>query len=306
QGPQGPQGPIGIHGLSGNSIRLSTSTTANNTTETMLFNEVVTISAGRSTVVEGDIIVAINSPNAPVFLVTSIPAGSPTYFIVTFYGELKTASAEVNVDTLAELIEGSETVVVDVNEEDTALEIHLDASVTSKLDRALLQPLSAPTEDSVVVVTPQNGQAVVPVSQLGGVYSHYVNMTITAPSFSMVKKPTDVTINLENQTSFTIAFNVYTSAKYAERFTEETLLDFIISYGSAVLPFVNIFSFMSPQGSIDIFAISYMTFGLDFTTGAINIGCIGTYVGNDIFPLSFNIETTANSTVSFSDEVRAV
>ena len=122
----------------------------------------------------------------------------------------------------------------------------------------------------------------------------------------MVKKPTDVTINLENQTSFTIAFNVYTSAKYAERFTEETLLDFIISYGSAVLPFVNIFSFMSPQGSIDIFAISYMTFGLDFTTGAINIGCIGTYVGNDIFPLSFNIETTANSTVSFSDEVRAV
>lgn len=169
QGPQGPQGPIGIHGLSGNSIRLSTSTTANNTTETMLFSEVVTVSAGRSTVVEGDIIVAINSPNAPVFVVTSVPAGSPSYFRVAFYGELKTASAEVNVDTLGELIEGSETVVVDVNEEGTALEVHLDGSVASKIDRALLQPLSVPTEDSVVVVTPQNGQAVVPVSQISGI-----------------------------------------------------------------------------------------------------------------------------------------
>ena len=174
QGPTGPQGPIGIHGLSGNSIRLSTSTTANNTTETMLFNEVVTVSAGRSTVVEGDIIVAINSPNAPVFLVTSIPAGSPTYFRVTFYGELKTTSAEVNVDTLAELIEGSESVVVDVNEEGTALEVHLDGSITSKINRALLQPLSAPTEDSVVIVTPQNGQSVVPLSQIGGSDSYIV------------------------------------------------------------------------------------------------------------------------------------
>lgn len=165
-GPQGPQGPIGIHGLSGNSIRLSTSTTANNTTETMLFNEVVTISAGRSTVVEGDIIVAINSPNAPVFLVTSIPAGSPTYFRVTFYGELKTTSAEVNVDTLAELIEGSETVVVDVNEEGTALEVHLDGSVTSKVDRALLLPVSAPTETVFVSILPNNSQFNVTESQL--------------------------------------------------------------------------------------------------------------------------------------------
>ena len=162
-GPQGPQGPIGIHGLSGNSIRLSTSTTANNTTETMLFNEVVTVSAGRSTVVEGDIIVAINSPNAPVFLVTSVPAGSPSYFRVTFYGELKTTSAEVNVDTLAELIKGSETVVVDVDEEGTALEIHLDASVVSKLGRALLQPLSPPTEESLVLVLPDNSQDFLPV-----------------------------------------------------------------------------------------------------------------------------------------------
>ena len=185
QGPTGPQGPIGIHGLAGNSIRLSTSTTANNTTETMLFNEVVTISAGRSTVVEGDIIVAINSQNAPVFLVTSIPAGSPTYFRVTFYGYM---GSTVSVDTLFELIEGSETVIVDFNEDGTALEIHLDASVTSKLNRALLQPLSPPTENSVVVVTPQNGQTVVPVSQIGGGTTLHKNLfTLNYPNENRIR-----------------------------------------------------------------------------------------------------------------------
>ena len=73
--------------------------------------------------------------------------------------------------TVAQLetkIDGSETVVVDVNEAGTALEVHLDAEVVEKIDRALLQPVAAVSEDSVAVITPTRDVNYVPVSELGG------------------------------------------------------------------------------------------------------------------------------------------
>lgn len=165
QGGPGPQGPTGPEGSAGRSVYLSTSYTVDKNSQLLLYADVV---QNRTRPIEiGDIIIAVNGQNAPVFVVDSFQDNF-TQINVTFYGELKAEPAELNVDELAELIEGSETVVVDVNEEGTALEVHLDASVTSKINRALLQPVSAPTEDSVVVVTPQNGQSVVPVSELGG------------------------------------------------------------------------------------------------------------------------------------------
>ena len=164
-GPTGPQGATGPQGVDGSAVYLSTSYTVNKNSQLLLVADIVP--NGVRPIEVGDIVIAVNGQNAPVFLVNSFTQDF-SQVNVTFYGELKPDAPELNVSDLAELIEGSETVVVDVNEEGTALEVHLDGSVTSKVDRALLQPLSAPTENSVVVVTPQNGQAVVPVSQLGG------------------------------------------------------------------------------------------------------------------------------------------
>lgn len=65
---------------------------------------------------------------------------------------------ETDLTTLATLIEGSESVVVDVNEEGTALEVHIDAEVMQKINRALLLPMTTPTEQELVGVDTANGQ----------------------------------------------------------------------------------------------------------------------------------------------------
>lgn len=171
KGPIGPQGPQGANGVDGRAVYLSTSYTVDKNSQLLLKADIVDNTVRPIDV--GDIVIAVNGQNAPVFLVNGYTQEN-TYLDVTFYGELKPDAPELNVSELAELIEGSESVVVDVNEEGTALEVHLDGSVTSKIDRALLQPVSTPTENSVVVVTPQNGQAIVPVSQVGGTqfYNH--------------------------------------------------------------------------------------------------------------------------------------
>lgn len=77
-------------------------------------------------------------------------------------------SEPLDVNTLANLIEGSETVIVDVNEAGTKLEVHLDSEVVAKIDRAILTPVSAVTEDSVPVVKPNREVTYVPKSSLGG------------------------------------------------------------------------------------------------------------------------------------------
>lgn len=101
-------------------------------------------------------------------------------------GEYKKAVDTLNagptVEQLEAKINGSETVVVDIDEAGTALEVHLDADVTNKIDRAILQPVAAVAEDSVAVVTPSRDVNYVPVSGLGGgggkLYKHFIRFTV--------------------------------------------------------------------------------------------------------------------------------
>lgn len=91
-----------------------------------------------------------------------------------------TASALVDVDkikvqTLESLIEGSETVVVDLNDQGTKLEIHLDYEVEQKLDRALLLPLTPPESVKCVAVDSNNAQLLVDPPSVGTkLYKHSV------------------------------------------------------------------------------------------------------------------------------------
>ena len=100
-----------------------------------------------------------------------------TTFLIT-----NAVQAEDFLPALFAKLEGSETVVVDVNEAGTALEVHIDALVMQKINRALLAPVSAPAERSVVAVDTNNSEVLIPVSQLGGgggggaVYRHVVEL----------------------------------------------------------------------------------------------------------------------------------
>lgn len=64
-------------------------------------------------------------------------------------GERGPKGEGATVAELAEKIEGSETIVIDENEAGTALEVHLDAEVVNKIDRAILTPTSAPQADRI-------------------------------------------------------------------------------------------------------------------------------------------------------------
>lgn len=68
------------------------------------------------------------------------------------YVEETPSKIVLKAEDIAGLLEGSETVVVDLNEAGNAIEIHLDGDIVNKIDRAILQPISNPIEDSVPVV----------------------------------------------------------------------------------------------------------------------------------------------------------
>lgn len=72
--------------------------------------------------------------------------------------DLSSLKYEVDVFDLAEKLEGSDTVVVDINEAGNKVEIHLDSEVVAKIDRALLMPVSAPIEFELVGINEQKEQ----------------------------------------------------------------------------------------------------------------------------------------------------
>lgn len=63
-------------------------------------------------------------------------------------------------------IKGSETIVVDVDEFDNALEIHLDNDIVNKINRALLLPLTPPSERQFVMIGTNNSEELVNESDL--------------------------------------------------------------------------------------------------------------------------------------------
>lgn len=64
----------------------------------------------------------------------------------------------VTPQSLYENLEGSETVVVDLNEDETAVEIHLDNDVTTKIENSLQKPLTTPTEQELVGIDTTGAQ----------------------------------------------------------------------------------------------------------------------------------------------------
>lgn len=60
-------------------------------------------------------------------------------------------------------IVGSDTIIVDENDTQDAIELHLDAEVTQKIESALTLPTVTPTEQSLVAITPGNAQTMLKI-----------------------------------------------------------------------------------------------------------------------------------------------
>lgn len=68
------------------------------------------------------------------------------------------ANDQINAYTLQNSINGSDDIIVDVDETNEKLEIHLSAELQAKLARVLLTPLSAPSTRKVVTIDTNGAQ----------------------------------------------------------------------------------------------------------------------------------------------------
>lgn len=79
----------------------------------------------------------------------------------------------IDVYGLTDLLEGSEKVIVDVNETDEKVQVRLDQSVLNILARALLTPVDIPTEDKLVAIGTNGSQKLLPIPS-GTLYLHKI------------------------------------------------------------------------------------------------------------------------------------
>ena len=84
-----------------------------------------------------------------------------------------TATIKLDVVGLLDLFEGSETIVVDLNETNDKIEIHLDSETVAKLDRAILTPLQRPTELVLPMVTPTGAVVYEPARSFSNEFHYY-------------------------------------------------------------------------------------------------------------------------------------
>lgn len=68
--------------------------------------------------------------------------------------------------TLHVPLEGTDDIIVDVDETNKMINIHLDAEVRSKLARMLVSPTQAPSEQSFVAIGTNNAQTLIGLSEL--------------------------------------------------------------------------------------------------------------------------------------------
>lgn len=80
----------------------------------------------------------------------------------------RTEADDITAEKLFDLIKGSETIIVDISEDGTTLEVHLDADVINKLNRALLTPVTPPAEPAAVVINTAGAQELKPLSEFDG------------------------------------------------------------------------------------------------------------------------------------------
>lgn len=169
QGPQGPQGPKGDTGpaLYGMAQYLPSATAYIEGDFYLLSNGNLYKKIGEEWVLQGSLRGPQGIQGEDGDEVTANPVQSPTG------GPLNTikidgivysvggGGGELTPEALAEILEGSETVVVDFNLEGDKLEVRLDNDYKNICDRALLVPMSAPADHKLVGIDTSNGQELI-------------------------------------------------------------------------------------------------------------------------------------------------
>lgn len=88
-------------------------------------------------------------------------------------------------------LEGSDDIVIDVDEENTMINVHLDANVRATLAKVLTLPAEAPKKNSIVGISTNNAQMIMTEQEARDAISvkKMVQMTQTAYDALVTKDP---------------------------------------------------------------------------------------------------------------------
>lgn len=192
-------------------------------------------------------------------------------WVQDFTKDFNPETAKIDVYTLSELIEGSETIVVDINEQETALEVHLDGEILAKIDRAILTPITTSSEEQVPVV--QNGGVTYkPLSEIGGggsrFYVHNIIMNVIIDITEYVPEIGEVTYQETIVFNITITNNVSTPYSYGFGSDPFSLYDIFAPYAPIMCTATNLGNSASWFGAIALANPPNFVAGLhNFSTG---------------------------------------
>lgn len=107
---------------------------------------------------------------------------------------------EVNISS------GDDDIIIDAGEDNVSLKIRLDNDTRNKISRALLTPITTPTEREFVAIGTNNAQIMIPESE------------IKNKSFFVLSNSDDSVISIDLSSSSAVIVNSYTS-KFLKNFT---------------------------------------------------------------------------------------
>lgn len=99
-----------------------------------------------------------------------------------FYGKStiirdeNTQNLEVNSKVELKISSGDDDIVIDAGEDNSTLEIHLDNETRNKINRALLTPITTPSEREFVAVGTNNSQVMIPESEFTKKFNKKLNI----------------------------------------------------------------------------------------------------------------------------------
>lgn len=147
---------------------------------------------------------------------TTVENGEVTVSLdVEAMSDLFSTGVLIDSYALADRIQGSDSVVVDVTANASAIEIRLDREIIEKLDRVVLKPLHAPIEPKLPVLGVDNAVTWEPVSSFtGGGGGGYI-FRISGPNGSFnINLPVEVPSSYDGLKDFLYRNNITFSTSY--------------------------------------------------------------------------------------------
>ena len=115
---------------------------------------------------------------------------------------------------MVEIFEGSETIIVGVNEAGTKIKINLNSDVANKIERSILLPVNALSQDCVPVVSPNKSVTYTPIDRLVETKVYYQKVFTISGGGKIISPPIEQSNLISYNASSTLEEKFQALAQY--------------------------------------------------------------------------------------------